>query len=102
MLNDSSNEGLRFATKKWYVTDSQTTQGKYKQGDTIKFETETIRSSLWDYAAPFILVTGNITGAAINDTDIAFKNCAPFSTCTIKINDIFADEANHIYNTIPM
>ena len=27
-------------------TDSQTTKGKYKQGDTIKFETETIKSSL--------------------------------------------------------
>ena len=26
--------------------DSQTTKGKYKQGDTIKFETETIKSSL--------------------------------------------------------
>ena len=28
------------------VIHSQTTEGKYKQGDTIKFETETIKSSL--------------------------------------------------------
>ena len=48
LLNNSSNEESKFATKKWYVIDSQTTKGKYKQGDTIKFETETIKSSLCD------------------------------------------------------
>ena len=102
LLNDSSNEESKFATKNWYVIDIQTTKGKYKQGDTIKFETETIKSSLCDYSDAFILVTGNITVAANNDTDVAFKNCAPFSTCTTKINDIFVDEANHIYIAMPM
>ena len=69
LLNDSSNEESKFATKKWYVIDSQTTKGKYKQGDTIKFETETIKSSLCDYSDAFILVTGNITVAANNDNN---------------------------------
>ena len=96
MLNDSSNEESKFATKKWYFID----KGKYKEGDTIKFAT--IKSSLCDYSDAFILVPGNITVAANNDTDCAFKNCAPFSTCTTKINDIFVDEANHIYIAIPM
>ena len=41
LLNDSSNE--EFAKKKWYVIDSQTAKGKYKQGDVIKCETETIK-----------------------------------------------------------
>ena len=27
LLNDSSNEECKFATKKWYVIDSQTTKG---------------------------------------------------------------------------
>ena len=92
LLNDSSNEESKFATKKWYVIDSQTTKGKYKQGDAIKFETETIKSSLCDYSDAFILVTGNITVAADNDTNVAFKNCAPFSTCTTKINDMFVEK----------
>ena len=69
MLNDSSNEESKFATKKWYVIDSQTTKGKYKQGDTIKFETETIKSSLCDYSDAFILVTGNTTVNADNNTE---------------------------------
>ena len=38
LLNDSSNEESKFATKNWYVIDSQTTKGKYKQGDVIKFK----------------------------------------------------------------
>ena len=102
LLNDSSSEEFKFATKKWYVIDSQTTKGKYKQGDTIKFETETIKSSLCDYSDAFILVKRNRAVAANSDTDVAFKNCAPFSTCKTVINDVFIDEANHIYIAIPI
>ena len=69
IINDSSNEESKIATKKWYVIDSQTTKDKYKQGDVIKFETETIKSSLCDYSDAFILVTGNITVNADNNTE---------------------------------
>ena len=58
LLNDSSSEESKFATKKWYVIDIQETKDKYKQSDTIKFETETIKSSLCNYSNAFILVTG--------------------------------------------
>ena len=102
LLNDSNNEESKFTTKKWYVIESQTTKGKYKQGSTIKFETETIKSSICDYSGVFILVTGNITVNAANDTDVAFKNCPPFSTCGTVINDVFADRAEHIYIAMPM
>ena len=102
LLNDSSNKEPKFATKKWYVKDNQAAKGKYKQGDVIKFETETIKSSLCDYSDAFILVTRNITVAADDNTDVAFKNCAPFSACTTKINDIFVDEGNHIYIAMSM
>ena len=98
LLNDSSNEELKFATKKWYVIDSQTTRGKYKQGDTIKFETETIKSSLCDYSDAFILVTEDIKVNPADNADVVFKNCALFSKCTTKINVdecIFVDEGNH-------
>ena len=102
LLNNSNSEESKFAAKKWYIIDSQTTKGKYKQGDTTKFETETIKSSLCDYSDAFILVTGNITVTANNDTVVAFKNCASFSTCKTIINDVFIDEANHICITMPM
>ena len=83
--------------KKWYIVDSQTTKAKYKKGDTIKFETETIKSSLCDYSDAFILVTGNITVYAANDTDVAFKNWAPFSTCKTVINDVFLDSRTYLH-----
>ena len=77
-------------------------KGKYDQKNTIKFETESIKSSLCDYPGPFILVTGNITVTASNNIDVAFKNYAPFSTCKTEINNVFIDEANHIYIAVPM
>ena len=102
LLNYSSNEEPKFATKKWYVIESQTTKGKYQQDNTIKFETETVKSSLCDYSDVLILVTGNITVNADNNTDFAFKNCITSSTYAKQINDIFLDEVNHIYIAMPM
>ena len=102
LLNNSKNEESKFATKKWYVIDIQTKNGKYKQGDVIKFETETIKSGLCDYSDAFILVTRNITVTANNDADVTFKNCAPLSICTTKINNIFVNGATHIYIAMPM
>ena len=77
-------------------------KGKYKEGTSIKFETATIKSSLCDYFGAFILVTGNITVTADINADVSFKNCAPFSSCTTKISDIFVDEANHFCIVMPM
>ena len=68
---------------------------RHRPSKNLKFETETIKSSLCDCSDAFILVTGNITVNADNNTDVAFKNCAPFSTCATKINDVFVDETNH-------
>ena len=56
-------------------------QSNNKKGKKKLDETETIKSSLCDYSDAFILFTGNITVTANNNADIAFKNCAPFSTC---------------------
>ena len=33
---------------------------------------------------------------------MVFKNCALFSTCATKLNDVFVDEENHIYIAIAM
>ena len=49
-----------------------------------------------------LLVEGDITVNADKDTHIAFKNCAPFSTCKAKINDVFIDEAKYIYIEMTM
>ena len=61
-----------------------------------------MKSSFYDYSDALILVTGDITVNANNDTHVPFKSCAPFSTCKTEINDVFIDEANHIYIAMPM
>ena len=81
---------------------SQTVKQQKVLLNTIKFEAEAIKSSLHDYSDALILVTGNIAVDADNNTDVAFKKCAAFSTCATKINDIFVDEVNHIYIAMPM
>ena len=64
-----------------YVIDSQTAKDKCNQKNAIKFKTESIKSSLCDYSDAFNLVTGDIAVNAGNNTNVKFKNCAPFSTC---------------------
>ena len=105
LLNDSSNEESKFATKNQYVIYSHTSKDKYNQNNSIKFETKSIKSSLCDYSDVFIFVTGDITVNTgdndRNNADVAFKDCAPFSTCKTKINNVFIDEANHICIEMP-
>ena len=53
LLNYSTNEEFKFATKNDYVINSQTTKSKHNQNNSIKFETESIKSSLCDYSNTF-------------------------------------------------
>ena len=61
LLNGSGNENFsKFATKKWYVIDSES-YGNYSRHIPIKVLTKSIESSLCDYSNAYLLVTGNIT-----------------------------------------
>ena len=59
LLNDSDNENSKFATKKWYIIDSEVS-GAYSEDEHIKYLTKSIESSLCDYSDAYILFTGNI------------------------------------------
>ena len=102
LLNGSDNENSKFATKKWYVIDSES-KGNYSKDDPINFLTKSLESSLCDYSDAYILVTGNITATPNNAaTQVVFKNCAPFEKCRTEINETFVDEADFINITMPM
>ena len=102
LLNGSDNENSKFATKKWYVIDSES-KGNYSHHDPIKFLTKSIESSLCDYSDAYILVTGNITVTGGNaNTKVAFKNCAPFNKCRTEINETFVDNAENTNIAMPM
>ena len=73
----------------------------------IRFKTKMLRSNLCDYADSYILVKGTITitGEGDNageiqaderDTDVTFKNCAPFTKCISRINNTDINNAHDI------
>ena len=114
LLNSSENENSKFATKKWYVIDSES-KGNYSHENPIKFLTSSLESSLCDYSDAYILVTGNITvtrtiaGDPVQRkqplnaaTQVVFKNCAPSEKCSTEIDGTLVDEANFINITMPM
>ena len=102
LLNSSENEYSKFATKKWYLIDSET-KGNCSHKNPIKFFTSSIESSLCDYSDAFVLVAGNINVVRADDnTKVAFKNCTPFRKSTREINETFIDEAEHINIAMPM
>ena len=78
LLNGSDNKISKFATKKWYVIDSES-EGNYSHENLIKFVTSSLESNLCDYSDAYIFITGNITATPNNvATQVVFKNCAPF------------------------
>ena len=49
------------------------------------------------------MVDGNIrSGAAVNATRLALKNCAPFTKCNLEINDEHVDTAENLDIVMPM
>ena len=85
LLNDPDNKTSKFASRKWYIINDQN-YGQYGIGNendsTVKFEAKIIKPNLCDYSDVYIIVTGDIKVAAVTeDTNVAFKNCAPFTRC---------------------
>ena len=95
MLNGSNNENSKFATKKWYVIDSES-KGVYSPDNKIKFLTKSLESSLCNYSDAYVLVIGSIRiTRGNNNTKVTFQNRALFTDCKTEINETFIDEADH-------
>ena len=101
LLNDPDNKTSKFATRKWYIINDQN-NGQYGKGDedndsTIKFETKVIKPFLCDYSEAYILLTGDIKVTCINaDTNVVFKNCAPFTRCSTHISEEHFETAKNL------
>ena len=55
-----------------------------------------LKSNLCDYINTYILVKGDVIIIEQNKTQLAFKNCSPFTKCIPKINRITIDEAGNL------
>ena len=72
--------------------------GRGNENDSaIKFETKVIKPNLCDYSDAYILVTRDIKVADVAaNTNVAFKNCAPFTRCVTHINDEHVETAENL------
>ena len=111
LLINSDNESSielhsKFEARKWYIINDQN-NGQHGRGNendsTIKFETKVIKPNLCDYSDAYILVTGDIKIADIAaDTNVAIKNCAPFTRCVAHINDEHVESAANLDIIMPL
>ena len=99
LLDSNDKESQKFATKRWYIINNA--YGNGEDGTTIKFETKVIKPNLCDYSDAYILVTGNIQNKPANSV-VTFKNCAPFRTCDVTINDEHVEKAEDLDIVMPM
>ena len=73
----------------------------YDEGNEVIYNTEVLKSNLCDYNDAYILVRGDITVTAAT-TQVAFKNCAPFTKCITKIDGTTIDDAEDLDLVMPM
>ena len=66
-------------------------------GNEIIYNTKVLKSGLCDYSNAYILLRGNIAIGGRNiATEVAFKNCAPFTKCITNIDGKTIDNANDL------
>ena len=69
----------------------------YDGGNEIIYNTEVLKSTLYNYNDAYIIARGNITIAGNIATRVAFKNFAPFTKCIVKIDGTTIVDAKELY-----
>ena len=103
-MNESSDS--KFVTRKWNIINDQSNKNS-DAGNEIIYDTEVLKSIIWDFNYTYILVRGDIVTAAHNNPNsVALKNCAPLIKCITKTDEIAIDDVEGldlvmlIYNLI--
>ena len=74
----------------------------YDVGNEIIYHTDVLRSNICDYNDADILVRRDITIIGHQVTQVAFKNCTPFTKCITKIDGTTIDNAEDLDLVMPM
>ena len=109
LLDTASNKQSKFRTRNWVEINDES-KGPYNNDD-IKFKTT--MSDLCDYGDAYILVKGTITTTGAGDDNatkqldernkgVVFKNQAPFTKFTSRVNNTDIDNAQEIDIVMPM
>ena len=90
LLNEAND--FEFVRRKWNIV-SDNSRTNYEVGSKIIYNTEILKSNLCDYNNTYILVRANIAIIGHQVTQVACKNCAPFTKCITKIEGTTIDDA---------
>ena len=92
-LNEANDSKL--VTRKWNIVNDSS-KSNYDATNEITYNTEILESNLRDHNDAYILVRDDVTFIAASATQVAFKNCAPFSKCIPKIDEATIDDAEDL------
>ena len=82
-------------TRKWNIVNDNS-KANYIAANEITYNTEVLKSSLCDYSDAYILVIDNVTIKGHQATQVAFKNCAPFTKFITQIDETTIDDAEDL------
>ena len=68
----------KFVTRKWNIVNDKS-KSNYDATNKIAYNTEVLKSNLFDYNNAYLLVRDVIPVVAAAATQVACKNCAPFA-----------------------
>ena len=91
----------KFVTRKWNTVNDPS-HASYDAGNEIIYNTEVLKSDLWDFKDAYLSVKSNITIAENIAAYVAFKNCVPFHKCIPKINGTLIDDAEDLDLVMPV
>ena len=110
LLDNTPNQPSKFKTKNWVEINDES-QETYNEDNQIRFNTSMLRSSVCNYSNAYTLVKATITvqNKVIMDQPannankrVIFKNCATFTNCISRINNMQIDDAHDINVVISM
>ena len=99
LLNEPNDS--KFVTRKGNIVNDQS-NANFDVGNEIIYNTEVLKSNLCDYNDAYILVRMDIIVTVAPATQVAFKNCAPFTKCITKIDGTTIDDAEDLDLVMPM
>lgn len=83
LLNESIDS--KFLIRKWNIVNDQSNV-HYDTASVIIYNTEVVKSNLWDYNDTYISLMDHNTVVRAPGFQIALKNCAPFTKWIAKID----------------
>ena len=99
LLNDADDS--KFVARKWNIVNDNS-NSIYAAANEITYNTDILKFNLCNYNDAHILVIGDITVVAAPATQVAFKNCAPFTKYIIKNDGTTIADAEDLDLVIPM